>query len=108
MSSPAKKGAFASEETSKFKTSFHAYGSMLVRAIGSATRTSARRFVSSCDRRSVTCAFLTEQEQLGSRKCIVMCGWSAASSFGEKRHILQPELILTASPPRSVHKLRGR
>jgi len=43
MSSPAKKGAFDAEETSKFKTSFHAYGSMLVKAIGSATRTSASR-----------------------------------------------------------------
>ena len=41
MSRPAKNGALDSEETSKFRTSFHAYGSMLVNAIGSATRTSA-------------------------------------------------------------------
>jgi hypothetical protein len=38
---PAKKGAFASEETSKFNTSFQAYGNIEVKAIGSATRTSA-------------------------------------------------------------------
>jgi hypothetical protein len=41
MSRPAKKGAFASEPTWKLTTSFHAYGSIEVRAIGSATRTSA-------------------------------------------------------------------
>jgi hypothetical protein len=49
---------------------------------------------------------LTEQEELSCGKGIVVGISSAASSFGEKRHILQPELILTASPPRSVHKLR--
>jgi hypothetical protein len=38
---PAKKGAFASVETSKFNTSFQAYGNIDVKAIGSATRTSA-------------------------------------------------------------------
>lgn len=41
ISRPAKNGALDSEDTSKFSTSFHAYGSILVRAIGSATRTSA-------------------------------------------------------------------
>ncbi|KAH8644356.1 hypothetical protein IG631_01820 [Alternaria alternata] len=41
MSRPAKNGAFASEPTWKLVTSFHAYGSIEVRAIGSATRTSA-------------------------------------------------------------------
>lgn len=41
MSRPAKNGAFDAEETSKLRTSFQAYGSMLVRAIGSATLTSA-------------------------------------------------------------------
>lgn len=40
MRSPAKKGAFDSEQTSKFETSFQAYGSIEVKAIGSATRTS--------------------------------------------------------------------
>lgn len=49
MSRPAKNGALDSEETSKSKTSFHAYGSMLVNAIGSATRTSAELPVSDCD-----------------------------------------------------------
>ena len=86
MSSPAKKGAFEAEETSKFKTSFHAYGSMLVKAIGSATRTSAGRFVSPWDRHEVTYVFHTEQEKLSRRKGIVVCGSSAGSSFGEKRH----------------------
>jgi hypothetical protein len=41
ISRPAKKGAFASEPTWKLVTSFQAYGSIEVRAIGSATRTSA-------------------------------------------------------------------
>lgn len=41
MSKPAKNGALDPEETLKLKTSFQAYGSMLVKAIGSATRTSA-------------------------------------------------------------------
>jgi len=41
MSKPAKKGAFVSVPTWKLDTSFQAYGSIEVRAIGSATRTSA-------------------------------------------------------------------
>jgi hypothetical protein len=41
MSRPAKKGALDAEETSKLRTNFQAYGKMLVKAIGSATRTSA-------------------------------------------------------------------
>jgi hypothetical protein len=41
MRRPAKNGAFVSEPTWKLETSFHAYGSIDVRAIGSATRTSA-------------------------------------------------------------------
>jgi hypothetical protein len=86
MSSPAKKGALDTEETSKFKTSFHAYGSMLVKAIGSATRTNAGRSVSPWDRREMTYVFHTEQEKLSRRKGIVVCGSSAGSSFGEKRH----------------------
>lgn len=49
---------------------------------------------------------LTEQEELSCGKGIVVGIASAVSSLGEKRHILQPELILTASPRRSVHKLR--
>lgn len=88
MSSPAKKGAFDAEETSKFKTSFHAYGSMLVKAIGSATRTSAERSVSPWNRHEVTYVFHTEQKKLGRRKGIVVCGSSVGSSFGEKRHPL--------------------
>ena len=88
MSSPAKKGAFDAEETSKFKTSFHAYGSMLVKAIGSATRTSAGRSVSPWNRHEVTYVFHTEQKKLGRRKGIVVCGSSVGSSFGEKRHPL--------------------
>lgn len=88
MSSPAKKGAFDAEETSKFKTSFHAYGSMLVKAIGSATRTSAGRFISPWDRYEVTYVFHTEQEKLSRRKGIVVYGSIVGSSFGEKRHPL--------------------
>ena len=86
MSSPAKNGALDTEETSKFKTSFHAYGSMLVNAIGSATRTSAGRSVSPRDRHEVTYVFHTEQKKLSRRKGIVVCGSSAGSSFGEKIH----------------------
>jgi hypothetical protein len=41
ISRPAKKGAFVSDPTWKLETSFHAYGSIEVRAIGSATLTSA-------------------------------------------------------------------
>jgi len=49
---------------------------------------------------------LTEQEELSCGEGIVVGISSAVSSIGEKRHILRPELILTAaSPPHSVHKL---
>lgn len=43
MSTPAQKGALDSEEMWKLDTSFQAYGSIDVRAIGSATRMSALR-----------------------------------------------------------------
>jgi hypothetical protein len=103
MSRPAKNGALDSEETWKFRTSFQAYGSILVKAIGSATRTSARivRFVYNLD---------DACDHSPSKK-----SWAAGKAFSfvfrglvlrlVRKDILQPDLILTASPPRSVHKL---
>lgn len=106
MSRPAKNGALDAEDTSKLRTSFHAYGSRLVKAIGSATRTSAAMRGQCKWRFQCSAGLHTKQEQLSGGKGVFIDIPRTVSSFGKKRHAFQPELDLTASPPRSVHKLR--
>lgn len=86
MSRPAKKGALDAEEISKLRTSFHAYGRMLVKAIGSATRTSAAMEGQCVRSYQFDVCLLTEQEKLHRGKGVAVDILSAGSSFGEKRH----------------------
>jgi hypothetical protein len=104
---PAQKGALDSEETWKFDTSFHAYGKMDVRAIGSATRTSAL----------VLCQL--ELDTVNDQSCETYSKASCAvgnlslvTSWGlvlrlVRFDILQLRSVLTATPTRSQPGAQG-
>jgi hypothetical protein len=75
---------------------------MEVRAIGSATRTSAVLSVNCLLRRGNQKVVLTKKEKLGCRKLARVAG--ACSWFGEK-HVLRTDYDLTVKPTRSNGEL---
>jgi hypothetical protein len=105
---PAKNGALDSDPTSKLETSFQAYGSIDVNAIGSATRTRALDWSKLHVRSQVVMAESTyRRASCAVGKSLSETSWGLVLCF-VRFDILQPDLILTATPTRSQPKAQGR